>query len=166
MKSPGKKSMFPFGAAMLLALAMLECGATQGPGLNAPVTVLTGTNLTVTASNANVPPAWNEIYNIPSQAVWWSWTAPADGSMVITTEGSEFSVGIAVFTDASIERRTALAGNRRHFFDNNNCVSFAVQSGVEYTKTSPTTFPSPAAGIMRALTFWNSLLMPTLRLFS
>jgi predicted Zn-dependent protease len=44
-------------------------------------------------------------------SLWWKWTAPVGGSMVITTEGSRFDTVLAVYTGGSVSALTSIASN-------------------------------------------------------
>lgn len=44
-------------------------------------------------------------------SVWWSWTAPANEQVRITTEGSSFDTILAVYTGSSVSNLTMVAAN-------------------------------------------------------
>jgi hypothetical protein len=46
-----------------------------------------------------------------SASVWYSWTAPANGSLELLTQGSTFDTLLAVYSGSSVDSLTALAGN-------------------------------------------------------
>lgn len=45
------------------------------------------------------------------RSVWWSWTAPASGSVVITAAGDTFEPTLAVYTGASVTTLTEVGGD-------------------------------------------------------
>lgn len=63
-------------------------------------------------------------------SVWYSWTAPADGPVVVDTAGSDFDSVLAVYTGASVGSLSAVASN-----DNVNPSSDQT-SRVEFTGAS------------------------------
>jgi hypothetical protein len=80
----------------------------------ANATVLSGSAVTVSGSNvgatieAGEPP---KAGNAGGASVWWSWTAPASGSVTISTAGSTFDTILGIFTGASVSGLTAIAAN-------------------------------------------------------
>lgn len=44
-------------------------------------------------------------------SVWWSWTAPAPGNVVIQTEGSNFDTLLAVYTGSTLTNLTVVASS-------------------------------------------------------
>ncbi len=67
---------------------------------------LTGTSLSVEGDNvgATAQPPEPNVFNAggPLQSVWWSWTAPEDGTLTLDTAGSDFATMVAVFTGSSL----------------------------------------------------------------
>jgi len=64
-------------------------------------TLLTGERATVLGSNTGAskePGEPNHAGDAGGRSVWWTWTAPFTGSMVITTEGSPFDTLLAVYS--------------------------------------------------------------------
>ena len=45
------------------------------------------------------------------KSVWWSWTAPKDGYVMISTEGSSFDTILGVYTGNTLSQLTAIAGS-------------------------------------------------------
>jgi hypothetical protein len=75
-------------------------------------TVLTGTSLTVQGNNtfATTEPGERGIEgNPPFQSLWWSWTAPANGTLNLSTYASSFPNLLAVYTGSSITNLTQVA---------------------------------------------------------
>ena len=78
--------------------------------------VLTGTSGTSTSSNqlasaedgedahANAP-------GTPAKSVWWSWTAPEDGTLYVDTQGSDFDTVLALYTGAAVDALSCVASN-------------------------------------------------------
>lgn len=62
--------------------------------------VLTNTtNLYATAEAAE--PAHDE--SAPGKSVWWKWTSPLTGSVLVTTEGSSFDTVLGIYTGATLD---------------------------------------------------------------
>ena len=49
--------------------------------------------------------------NVAGKTVWWSWTAPTSGSVMIDTIGSGFDTVLAVYTGREVDALTGLACN-------------------------------------------------------
>jgi thiol-disulfide isomerase/thioredoxin len=66
---------------------------------------LTGTNITITGSNVSATMEAGEPCPCDSDcgaSVWWSWTAPFSGFVMISTAGSSFDTIMGVYTGASV----------------------------------------------------------------
>jgi hypothetical protein len=80
----------------------------------ANATVLSGSSVTVYGSNvgatleAGEPP---KAGNRGGASVWWFWTAPASGSVTISTAGSSFDTILGIFTGSSVSALTSIAYN-------------------------------------------------------
>jgi hypothetical protein len=75
---------------------------------------LTGSRLTTTgrstgATKQNGEP--NHAGNPGGASLWWSWTAPADGRLTLSTEGSDFDTLLAAYTGNAPGALTTVAGN-------------------------------------------------------
>jgi Ca2+-binding RTX toxin-like protein len=97
-----------------------------------------GTNVNATKETGEP----NHAGNPGGKSVWWTWTAPPDGSIphAAFTVGDEFGSGfdtlIAVYTGASVDALTEIASNdeappTEDFFDP-SAVSFATTPGETY----------------------------------
>ena len=61
--------------------------------------VIPGTNTTVMGSNAAATKESgepNHAGNLGGSSVWWAWTAPANGEVRLTTDGSDFDTLLGV----------------------------------------------------------------------
>lgn len=76
---------------------------------------LTNDAATLTGSSVNANKQTGEPNHAPSEpggaSLWWRWTAPASGSIVATTAGSNFDTLLASYTGTSIATLTQLAAN-------------------------------------------------------
>jgi uncharacterized repeat protein (TIGR02543 family) len=93
---------------------------------------LSGTSVTTTGSNME---ATREIGEPDPNAtggrsVWWTWTAPTNGYLTITTAGSSFDTMVTVFTGSSVTNLALVAFNDTE--DAAAIVSFNVTAGTAY----------------------------------
>jgi hypothetical protein len=97
---------------------------------------LRGSRLTVladntSASNETGEPNHAEIAG--GKSLWWSWTAPTNGQLAVTTAGSNFDTLLAVYTGAWLQNLISMAANDN---ENNDLltsrVRFPVAAGAEY----------------------------------
>ncbi len=75
---------------------------------------LAGTNFSVTGSNVGAtkePGEPDHTGNPGGHSVWWSWTAPQDGTMTLDTSGSSFDTMLAVYKGSSVSALTSLVSN-------------------------------------------------------
>lgn len=66
------------------------------------------------------------------RSVWWSWTAPASGTVVFDTFGSDFNTLLAVYTGSAVDALTLVAGNDDYLFLMQSRVTFAAIAGETY----------------------------------
>jgi subtilisin family serine protease len=110
-----------------------------GPGLVnnafANRTVIGGASVTATGSNIGATAEAFEPQHTqssaPTESVWWSWTAPANGIAVIDTQGSNFDTSLAVYTGIAIDALTLIAANE-DFGGPRSQVSFNCTAGTSY----------------------------------
>ena len=79
--------------------------------------ILNGTGLSVTGSNVNATKQNgepNHARNPGGKSVWWSWTAPTNGDVSITTEGSDFDTLLGVYTGSSVSSLSLVSSNDDH----------------------------------------------------
>jgi hypothetical protein len=101
--------------------------------------VLTGASVTTTGTNAGATKETGEpahAGNAGGKSVWWTWTAPASGTVTIDTTGSTFDTLLAVYTGSSVTALTAVTGGSN---DDNPAggmttskVTFSVTAGTVY----------------------------------
>src|SRR5688500_13318746 len=87
---------------------------------------LAGTNVTTTGSNvgATLEPGELDPSFEGGRSVWWSWTAPADGAVTITTAGSNFDTMLAAYTGDTLGNLTLAAFNDDREPTNTSAVTF------------------------------------------
>ena len=77
-------------------------------------TVITGTNISIAATNTYATKETgepNHAGNSGGASVWWSWTAPVAGNVVISTAGSTFDTLLAVYTGSAVSSLSVVASN-------------------------------------------------------
>jgi hypothetical protein len=108
--------------------------------------ILTGTNVTVTGSNVGATKEGGEpdhAGNAGGSSVWWAWTAPTNGELRLTTDGSvvitatetnELDTLLAVYTGPRVNALTVVATNDDHGAAGTytSRVRFPVVSATEY----------------------------------
>jgi hypothetical protein len=76
--------------------------------------VLAGTEGTSAGTNslASLQPGEpRHVGNPGGRSLWWRWQAPADGSLLVSTEGSSFDTLLAVYTGNLVNALTSVAAN-------------------------------------------------------
>jgi hypothetical protein len=77
-------------------------------------TVLTGTSGQVSESNTNASKELGEpdhAGNFGGKSLWWTWTAPADGVLTLSTLTSTFDTLLAMYTGTAVDALTTIASN-------------------------------------------------------
>jgi uncharacterized delta-60 repeat protein len=74
----------------------------------------------------------NHAGNSGGKSVWWSWTAPADGNVSMTTFGSSFDTLLAIYTGPSVSNLTVIASNDQAGGGNQSSVVFGSVAGTTY----------------------------------
>ena len=99
--------------------------------------VITGLDSTVTGSNVNATMEPGEPFHYASsggKSVWWTWTAPASGPVVMDTIGSSFDTIMAVYTDPTLPTNISnrIASDDDSGGNTRSRVSFNAVAGVAY----------------------------------
>jgi hypothetical protein len=96
----------------------LEAGTTNDVPVNdyfTNRTVLTGSSVTASAKNNFASKEKDEpdhAGNAGGKSVWWTWTAPANGSLTLDTKGvNSFDTLLAIYTGSSVDSLTRVASN-------------------------------------------------------
>jgi hypothetical protein len=129
------------GCALRLGL-LVTALAVAGPVASAAAppndafvnrTFLMGTNINVTGWNTNASRETAEPMhagNPGGHSVWWSWTAPQNGEVTMTTDGSDFDTLLAVYTGTAVATLTEVASSDDHGLLGTGRVRFPVAAGV------------------------------------
>ena len=85
------------------------------------------------SGNATTEPNEPEPANKPGgKSLWWSWAAPADGTVTIDTYGSDFDTLLAVYTGDSLAGLAPVASNDDSGTGLNSWVRFPIVAGTVY----------------------------------
>ena len=103
--------------------------------------ILSGTNISVTGSNIGATKQNREpdhAGNVGGASVWWSWTAPTNGDLTITTDGStntdgsELDTLLGIYTGSSVSALSLVASNDDHGVFVTSRVRFEATKGTNY----------------------------------
>ena len=87
----------------------------------------TGRNTGATLEQGEPDPSFQA-----EKSVWWTWTAPSNGSVTITTAGSSFDTILTVFTGDALTNLVLVAFNDDSAGTNTSTVDFNVIAGTAY----------------------------------
>ncbi|HNU50064.1 MAG TPA: M36 family metallopeptidase [Verrucomicrobiota bacterium] len=96
---------------------------------------LTGLEGRVTGANAGASLETGEpkhAGNDGGRSIWWRWTAPEDGSLLLSTEGSPFDTLLGLYQGARVEALRTVASNDDAF---DNSLFSKLQQGVRSNQT-------------------------------
>ena len=120
---------------------------------------LTGIRTNFTANNYGATCEPGEpntgFYDVGNQTVWWSWQAPADGRVTLSTEGSDFDIQLAVYTGTSLTNLVRVARNIPFADGYANRVNFAVQANTTYNMAVDGNYYGREGTIQFALHFYH-----------
>jgi hypothetical protein len=95
--------------------------------------VLTGANVSTTGTNIDATRQSGEPRNAGvagGRSVWWTWTAPASGTVVISTAGSNFDTTLGIYYGTSFSSMANVASNDDENFNAGIVTSRAVFTAV------------------------------------
>ncbi len=88
------------------------------------------TGTTVAATHESGEP--NHASSGAAASIWYSWTAPADGTLALSTQGSGYDTLLAAYTGSAVSGLTQRAANDDASRDLWSQVSFSVTTGTVY----------------------------------
>lgn len=131
--------VFWLGAAGYSSKTSVEVRTISGSGLPnddfADATVIAGSIGSVSGSNEEATREAGEPEHAGSglTSVWWRWTAPADGPVVVNTFGSDFDTVLAVYTGTLADLTEVVANDDDETVDDyTSRVEFAAVAGAVY----------------------------------
>jgi hypothetical protein len=148
---------------LLLALSPLPALA-QAPTNDdfANATILSGTNIveTGTTLNATAEPGEPDHCGYPpSHSIWYDWTAPANGSVLIDLTGSTPGSDVSVYVGKYLTTLTSIAANADGNSDQTGRCIFSVTGGIVYEVAVDVTSGS-GGPVQMHLIFTNSVFPP------
>ncbi|MBM3837674.1 MAG: hypothetical protein FJ398_06875 [Verrucomicrobia bacterium] len=98
---------------------------------------LTGASVSVEGSNVNATKETaepNHASKPGGKSVWWSWTAPQDGTVIVSTAGSSIDTLLAVYTGSSPANLMLVKSNDDDEVNggSTSLLTFLAQAGTEY----------------------------------
>src|SRR6185436_17435372 len=115
-------------AAVWPAAALAAPGNDNFPGETISGAVAETSGSTVGATLQAYEPDY--MYYSNTGTVWYSWTAPASGTVLVRTGGSDFSPTIAVYTGSVISGLQFVAGNQTQY--SSGSLEFDANAGTTY----------------------------------
>ncbi|MDB6025349.1 MAG: hypothetical protein JWM68_1572 [Verrucomicrobiales bacterium] len=86
-----------------------------------------GLNVTTTGSTAGARSEYHEPIQFPDQSLWWKWTAPEDGLVVLNTFGSTVSAYLDIYTGDALTSVTPIGQPETREF-----TTFTATAGMQY----------------------------------
>ena len=124
------------GASGSVNLAGSIAGVTPVNDAFASSTVTSGNSFSVGGSNVGATREAREPNHASvsgGKSVWWRWTAPANGRLVLTTAGSNYDTVLAVYTGDLVDQLRLVAANDDVSPSNQSSqVAISVKAGVTY----------------------------------
>lgn len=96
---------------------------------------LSGTSATVAGSNVNGSAETGEPAHAGAavaKSIWYAWTAPASGSVTVSTVGSNFDTVLALYTGTAVGALTAVASDDQSGGNNTSLLTTNVIAGTNY----------------------------------
>lgn len=123
-----------FALVLLPVVSRLLLGAPANDHLNNALE-LSGTNVVTTGTNVDASREVgepNHAANLGGKSVWWKWTPPSAGSVIVQTTGSTFDTLLAAYTGASIASLDAVASNDDNGSLKTSAMAFNVRPNITY----------------------------------
>ncbi len=154
---PGGAAFFTFTCLLLLGPSCSVCLAQPANSQFAGRATLSGVSPTASGSNVLATKETGEPHhggNAGGASVWWTWTAPGNGSVVVSTAGSSFDTLLGVYTGGSVGTLSLVAGNDDDpdRSDLTSKVAFTAASGTAY-QIAVDGFDGETGSISLSLTF-------------
>jgi subtilisin family serine protease len=94
---------------------------------------LTGSSATAFGSNLDATAEAGEPINFyGGKSVWWTWTAPSDGTAVLDTFGSDYDTTLAAYTGSTLSGLSLVARNDDSGDGYQSQISFVATAGQRY----------------------------------
>ena len=126
------------GQLVINASLWLATAQTNVPPPNdsfSSASTIMGPSVTASGTNVNATKETGEPNhggNTGGKSVWWNWTAPSSGNVVLDTNGSSFDTLLGVYTGSVVSALTLVAGDNDSGPNLTSRVTFAATAGVVY----------------------------------
>jgi predicted dehydrogenase len=123
-------------AGVILILHCLNTFALAAPTNDnfSSATIISGSSGQTTGDNSDATSETGEPNHVDTEggtSVWWSWTAPSNGTVVFDTSGSDFDTLLAAYTGSEVGDLTSIASNDDSV-DVQSQISFKATAGTNY----------------------------------
>jgi hypothetical protein len=118
----------------LVSAASLRAAAPVNDNFNNALELI-GASVSATGSNAGATKEVGEPVHGESpggKSVWWKWTAPGNGSVIIKTAGSSFDTLLSAYTGSSLATLVSVGSDDDSGSSKNSTVGFNVTAGTVY----------------------------------
>ncbi len=99
------------------------------PNLAVPI-VFTNQSVGWNTGATKEPGEPEHAFNAGGKSVWWSWTAPTDGDVRLTTDESTFDTLLGVYTGSAVSQLTLVGHNDDHREARTSRVRFRARAGI------------------------------------
>gem|GEM_PF-2516602 len=116
---------------------------------------LTGAQGTVYGNNIDATAEAGEPNHagvVGGRSLWWNWTPPYNGTVTLTTSGSDFDTLLAVYTGNTLASLSQIAANNDVPPGTASSVSFSATAGTTYRVAVDSVTPAPPPGSTAATT--------------
>ena len=130
---------YSLGASFTLSLNFLAAPAND---LFADRFTLSGTAVATSGSNNSAgsePGEPNHAGYFGGHSVWWTWTAPTDGVVVLNTTNNSFQTALAVYTGSNVSALSLVAANA-YYSGYSSLLTFNAVAGNVYQIAVATTY--------------------------
>lgn len=106
-----------FAGCLFCAISLSSVSMGQAPPANdvfADALAITGPAATLSSANAGTTKETGEpahAGNAGGKSLWWSWTAPAEGTVTLDTVGSSFDTLLAVYAGDTVSNLVSVAAS-------------------------------------------------------
>ncbi|MBL9189989.1 MAG: hypothetical protein JNK23_21095 [Opitutaceae bacterium] len=118
-----------------LALGFLAAGGRPANDNFAARAAISGSPVSTAVSTAGATKEAgepNHAGSVGGASVWWTWTAPADGAITLSTAGSDFDTVLAVYTGTTFSGLSLVAADDDGGDNSTSRLAVAVRSGITY----------------------------------
>lgn len=138
--------------ALLVSISMLTGTAFAAAPANddfANAIALSGSTATASGNSTGATAdAGQPLFLGTSSSVWYSWTAPSSGTVVVSTAGSSFNTKLGVYTGSAVNALTPVS-------ENDNYPYYVGQSQVVFVATAGTVYQIGLSGSSTEVGFFN-----------